>query len=222
MNSSPKLPKPTARGPRLAEESSAAFGVQGVPTIFFPASGIVLGGDALSAFYETGRGSMTVRGRAELPPGRTGQQIVVTELPYGVMKGGDGGLIVQIVDGIRHGALEAIVDLYDDSSQEHDIRLVLVLAPETDADAVLDALYEHRSSNEPRSPPDVDRRRPARHAQPARPDRRMGVLPPGAPVQRHPPRATARCRQASRRLTTDDHRLNRWPGLRSPPNYMPR
>jgi hypothetical protein len=109
----------------------------------FPTGGIVLGGDALSAFYETGRGSMTVRGRAELQPGRTGQQIVVTELPYGVMKGGDGGLIVQIVDGIRHGALEAIVDLYDDSSQEHGIRLVLVLAPETDADAVLDALHEH-------------------------------------------------------------------------------
>ena len=109
----------------------------------FPTGGLLTGGNDLVALYDTGRGAITLRGRAELQPGRNGPEIVITELPYRVTKGGDGSLIIQIVDGIRHGTLAGIVDLHDDSNNKHGMRLVAVPAPATDADEVINALYNH-------------------------------------------------------------------------------
>jgi DNA gyrase/topoisomerase IV subunit A len=106
-------------------------------------------------------------GRAALHPGRTGQRLVVTELPYGVMKGGDGGLILQTADGVRQRSLKAIVDLYDDSSQEHGMGLVLDLAPNTALTGSSILFRAHRSSNQLRGPADVARRGPATHGQSA-------------------------------------------------------
>ncbi len=169
-----------------------------------------MSGNAVSAIYETGYGSITPRGRAALQPGGTGQQIVVTELPYGVTKGGDGGLTVQIVDGIRQGALAAIVDLYDDSTDEHATRLVLVLATNADAGAVIDALYEHTDlqiSVEVRLTSLVKGQPRALNLRDLIAEWVSSRL--AHQVRAVSSRATARCIRAARRPAKNDRRINR-------------
>src|SRR5437764_5037928 len=80
----------------------------------FPTGGIILGRDGIREAYRSGRGRIVVRARAhveELRGGRTA--VVVTELPYGVKKGGDGGVIRKIADLVNDGALTEIADLKD-------------------------------------------------------------------------------------------------------------
>jgi hypothetical protein len=107
----------------------------------FPTGGAVLNGDALPAIYETGSGTILLRGRAHTEPGSRGQQLVITELPYGVTKGGEGGLIDQIAERVRQGTLEGILDLVEDSDRTG-MRILLELTHGTDPDAILGALYE--------------------------------------------------------------------------------
>ena len=65
----------------------------------FPTGGIILGRQGIRDAYETGRGRVRVRARAHIEPLTQGKEaIVVTELPYMVKKGGDGGLIEKIAD----------------------------------------------------------------------------------------------------------------------------
>src|SRR5437868_14701019 len=60
----------------------------------FPTGGIILGRAGVREAYETGRGRVRVQARAHIEPLSHGKEaIVVTELPYMVKKGGDGGLI---------------------------------------------------------------------------------------------------------------------------------
>src|SRR5207247_5983147 len=65
----------------------------------FPTGGVILGRAGIRDAYETGRGRVRVRARAHIEPLSHGKEaIVVTELPYMVKKGGDGGLIQKIAD----------------------------------------------------------------------------------------------------------------------------
>src|SRR5918995_634746 len=65
----------------------------------FPTGGIILGRQGQRDAYETGRGRVRVRARAHIEPLSQGKEaIVVTELPYMVKKGGDGGVIQKIAD----------------------------------------------------------------------------------------------------------------------------
>src|ERR671924_930822 len=80
----------------------------------FPTGGIILGREGIREAYRSGRGRIVVRARAhieELRGGRTA--VVVTELPYGVKKGGDVGVIRKIADLVKEGALTEIADLKD-------------------------------------------------------------------------------------------------------------
>ncbi len=65
----------------------------------FPTGGIILGRDGIRDAYETGRGRIRVQARAHIEPLSHGKEaIVVTELPFMVKKGGDGGLQQKIAD----------------------------------------------------------------------------------------------------------------------------
>ena len=65
----------------------------------FPTGGIILGHAGIRDAYETGRGRVRVQARAHIEPLKQGKEaIVVTELPFMVKKGGDGGLIEKIAD----------------------------------------------------------------------------------------------------------------------------
>jgi DNA gyrase subunit A len=108
----------------------------------FPTGGVVPNRDALPAIYETGSGTILLRGRAHTEPGPDGEQLMITQLPYGVATVGAGGLIEQIADAVHQRTLEGITDLRYDTSDENGLGIVLELALGTDADATVDALHE--------------------------------------------------------------------------------
>jgi DNA gyrase subunit A len=94
--------------------------------------------------YASGRGSIKVRARAHVEPLRGGKDaIVVSELPFMVKKGGDGGLITKIADLVREKKITGISDLRDESDRSG-MRLVIELKRGGDpAMVVLNQLYKH-------------------------------------------------------------------------------
>ncbi|MFL5309019.1 MAG: DNA topoisomerase (ATP-hydrolyzing) subunit A, partial [Myxococcales bacterium] len=108
----------------------------------FPTGGQVLNSRAeLRQIYETGQGSLRVRGEwklEELPRG--GQQIVVTSIPYAVNKS---SLVAKFGDLVRERKLPPLVDVRDESTK--DVRIVLELKRDADADLVMAYLYKHTS-----------------------------------------------------------------------------
>ncbi len=92
----------------------------------FPGGGI-MSMEGIRDAYASGRGSVKVRARAHVEPLKGGKEaIVVTELPFMVKKGGDGGLITKIADLVRDKKLEGISDLRDESDRSG-MRLVIEL-----------------------------------------------------------------------------------------------
>jgi DNA gyrase subunit A len=94
--------------------------------------------------YASGRGSIKVRARAHVEPLRGGKEaIIVSELPFMVKKGGDGGLITKIADLVREKKITGISDLRDESDRSG-MRLVIELKRGGDpAKVVLNQLYKH-------------------------------------------------------------------------------
>jgi DNA gyrase subunit A len=71
-----------------------------VPGPDFPTAGIINGAAGIHAAYHTGRGRVRMKARADVEVNEDNgrESIIVTELPYQVRKGGDGGLILKIRD----------------------------------------------------------------------------------------------------------------------------
>src|SRR5688572_29858577 len=83
----------------------------------FPTGGIILGRAGILDAYETGRGRVRVRGKAHTEDvGRGREAIIVTELPYAVKKGGDGGVIKKIAELVHEKKITGIAELEDHSS----------------------------------------------------------------------------------------------------------
>jgi DNA gyrase subunit A len=93
----------------------------------FPGGGI-MSREGIRDAYASGRGSIRVRARAHVEPLKGGKEaIIVTELPFMVKKGGEGGLITKIADLARDKKLEGISDLRDESDERSGMRLVIEL-----------------------------------------------------------------------------------------------
>jgi DNA gyrase subunit A len=109
----------------------------------FPGGGMMSGSGIRDA-YASGRGSVKVRARAHVEPLRGGKDaIIVSELPYMVKKGGEGGLITKIADLVREKKITGISDLRDESDRSG-MRLVIELKRGGDpAAVVLNQLYKH-------------------------------------------------------------------------------
>ena len=109
----------------------------------FPTGGIILGRQGIRDAYETGRGRVRVRAKAHIEPLAQGKEaIVVTELPYMVKKGGDGGLITKIADLVHDKKITEISDL-EDESDRRGMRLVIELKRDAIPKVVLNKLYKH-------------------------------------------------------------------------------
>src|SRR5688572_6089682 len=109
----------------------------------FPTGGIVVGRQGIRDAYRTGRGRIVMRARAhmeELRGGRTA--IVVTELPYGVKKGGDAGVIRKMADLVAEKVLPEIADIRD-LSDKSGMRVEVHLKREAIPQVVLNKLYKH-------------------------------------------------------------------------------
>jgi DNA gyrase subunit A len=109
----------------------------------FPTGGTILGRQGIRDAYETGRGRVRVQARAHIEPLTQGKEaIVVTELPYMVKKGGDGGLITKIADLVHDKKIPDITDLRDESDR-NGMRLVIELKRDAIPKVVLNQLYKH-------------------------------------------------------------------------------
>jgi DNA gyrase subunit A len=110
----------------------------------FPTGGIILGLGGIRDAYETGRGRIRVRARAHFEPLSHGKEaIIVTELPFMVKKGGEGGVIIKIRDLVIDKKIPEISDLRDESDGRTGMRLVIELKRDANPDVVLNKLYKH-------------------------------------------------------------------------------
>ena len=109
----------------------------------FPTGGIILGHAGIRDAYETGRGRVRVQARAHVEPLKQGKEaIVVTELPFMVKKGGDGGLAQKIAELVKDGRIPEISNI-EDLSDKRGMRFVIELKRDAIPKVVLNKLYKH-------------------------------------------------------------------------------
>jgi len=105
----------------------------------FPTGGFIYGKEGIREAYETGRGRVVMRGRADIEEGTGGRdRIVITEIPFMVNKT---RLIEQIAQLVRDRRIEGISDLRDESDRDG-IRVVLELKRDASPRIVLNRLYK--------------------------------------------------------------------------------
>src|SRR3954467_1516260 len=111
----------------------------------FPTGGVILGLSGIRDAFETGRGRVRVRAKAHIEEGKQGKDhIVITELPYMVKKGGDGGVIRKIADLHAEKKLSEITNI-EDHSDRRGMRVVIELKRDANPKVVLNKLYKHTS-----------------------------------------------------------------------------
>ncbi len=105
----------------------------------FPTAGTILGNSGIKKAFETGRGSITIRGKVNIEESNGKNRIIITELPYEVNKK---NLITRIAELVRDKAIDGISNLNDESALEG-IRIVIDVKKESNANVVLNNLYKH-------------------------------------------------------------------------------
>lgn len=106
----------------------------------FPTGGVIMGRSGIRAAYATGRGKITLRGRAEIVEQKNGRfHIIITELPYMVNKA---RLLENIADLAKEKRIEGIADLNDESNRKG-MRVVVELKREANPQVVLNQLYRY-------------------------------------------------------------------------------
>ena len=104
----------------------------------FPTGGIVCGTKGIRDMYTTGRGTLVVRGRAEIEENERSSRIVVSEIPYGVNKA---EMLRHIGELVDDGTIPGIADVKDVSKD--DVRIEIDLKPDAVPQVVLNLLYKH-------------------------------------------------------------------------------
>ncbi|MCM3758060.1 DNA gyrase subunit A [Sporosarcina aquimarina] len=110
-----------------------------IPGPDFPTGGIILGRSGIRRAYETGRGSLLVRGKVEIEQATNGKEtIIVHELPYQVNKA---RLIEKIAELVREKKIEGITHLADESDRTG-MRIVIEVRRDANAHVLLNNLYK--------------------------------------------------------------------------------
>ena len=109
----------------------------------FPTAGTILGREGIRDAYATGRGRIRVQAKAHIEPiGQGKEAIIVTELPFQVRKGGDGGVIEKIATLVHEKKLSEISDIRDESDR-NGMRIVIELKRDAIPKVVLNKLFKH-------------------------------------------------------------------------------
>ena len=107
----------------------------------FPTGGIIMGRSGIRAAYATGRGKITLRGRAEIVEKKNGRyEILITEIPYMVNKT---RLLESIGDLVKEKRIEGISDLNDESSSRTGMKIVVEIKKDANPQVVLNQLYRY-------------------------------------------------------------------------------
>ena len=109
----------------------------------FPTGAIIVGRSGIRDAYRTGRGRIIMRARAHIEELRGGKSaIIVTELPYGVKKGGDSGVIKKIADLVHEKVITEVSDLADHSDRSG-MRIQIELKRDAIPQVALNKLFKH-------------------------------------------------------------------------------
>ena len=106
----------------------------------FPTRGIIMGRSGIRAAYATGRGKITLRGRAAIEETKNGRtQIIITEIPYMVNKA---RLIENMADLVKEKRIEGITGLNDETNRKG-MRIVVDIRKDANAQVILNQLYQY-------------------------------------------------------------------------------
>lgn len=106
----------------------------------FPTGGMIMGSERIRQAYETGRGTVVIRGVSRIEKLNNGKmRILVTELPYLVNKA---KLIEKIAELVRDKKVDGITDLRDESDR-NGMRIVVELRRDANPQVILNQLYKH-------------------------------------------------------------------------------
>ncbi|WP_442966708.1 DNA gyrase subunit A [Rhizobium sp. C1] len=111
-----------------------------IPGPDFPTGALILGRAGIRSAYETGRGSVIMRGRARIEPMRGDrEQIIITEIPYQVNKS---TMIEKMAELVREKRVEGVSDIRDESDREG-YRVVIELKRDANAEVILNQFYRY-------------------------------------------------------------------------------
>ncbi|MEZ5789462.1 MAG: DNA gyrase subunit A [Nitratireductor sp.] len=113
--------------------------MQIIPGPDFPTGGIILGRSGIRSAYETGRGSVLMRGKVHFEQVRDREAIIVSEVPYQVNKA---SMIEKIAELVRDKRIEGIADIRDESDRDG-YRVVIEIKRDAVTDVVLNQLYRY-------------------------------------------------------------------------------
>ena len=105
----------------------------------FPTGGYIYGYSGVKEAYETGRGRIVMRARAEIETEGNRESIIVTEIPYGVNKA---ELIKNIADLVVDKKIEDISNINDESDKRSGMRIVIELKKDANSSVILNKLYK--------------------------------------------------------------------------------
>ncbi len=106
----------------------------------FPTGGIICGKKGIVDAYTTGRGHLTVRGKAEVESSKKGKdQIIITEIPYTVIKT---TIVSKIAECVHDGSLPEVSDVRDESDRQG-LRIVVEIKKDADAEIALNKIYQY-------------------------------------------------------------------------------
>ena len=112
--------------------------MQYIPAPDFPTGGFIYGLQGVKDAYETGRGRIVMRAKAEIESGESHDKIVITEIPYGVNKQ---QLIEYIADLVKDGKLEGISNANDETGRQG-MRIVIDVKKDANANVILNKLFK--------------------------------------------------------------------------------
>ena len=106
----------------------------------FPTGAVILGNSGIKKAYETGKGTITIRCKAEIEEEGNKHRIVITEIPYGL---NTLELKKRIGELVRDKIIDGIADYHEETNLENGIKIVITLKKEANGSVVLNNLYKH-------------------------------------------------------------------------------
>lgn len=106
----------------------------------FPTGGTILGNSGIKKAYETGKGTITIRGKVDVVEKKDRYELVITEVPYQV---NTSSLITRIAELVRDKIIDGISDLREETSFEDGMKIVIELKRDANPNVVLNNLYKH-------------------------------------------------------------------------------
>ena len=106
----------------------------------FPTGGSILGNSGIKRAYDTGKGSITIRGKVNTVEKNGKYDLIITEVPYQV---NTTALITKIAELVRDKMIDGIADLREETSFKDGMKIVIELKKDANPSVVLNNLYKH-------------------------------------------------------------------------------